>query len=232
MLRAALVTGTAVTAAYFVYRRSKKNDHPGVELPALSATVEKPEPVVPPPPPVAAAPAPESRRGLHILHSGDFAAETADMICQKLTAANVGPRPVRIRTMDDFKKWSTEVMLTDGDKAWPALIVVLVVATIENEQPPEAAGTCIRFFNRRTHPDDLLQQRMQYAVLGLGDSNLLLDRQTTSAKDCNQVARRLDSRLASLGAMRIHATGETDDRTGNKELEPWITSLADAIGRS
>ena len=112
MLRAALVTGTAVTAAYFVYRRSKKNDHPGVELPALSATVEKPEPVVPPPPPVAAAPAPESRRGLHILHSGDFAAETADMICQKLTAANVGPRPVRIRTMDDFKKWSTEVMLT------------------------------------------------------------------------------------------------------------------------
>ena len=63
-------------------------------------------------------------------------------------------------------------------------------------------------------------------VLGLGDSNLLLDRQTTTAKDCNQVARRLDARLAALGAKRALAVGETDDRTGNKELEPWIDACA------
>lgn len=30
-----------------------------------------------------------------------------------------------------------------------------------------------------------------FAVLGLGDSNLLMDRQTTTAKDCNQCAQQV-----------------------------------------
>ena len=69
----------------------------------------------------------------------------------------------------------------------------------------------------------------QDAVLGLGDSNLLLDRQTTTAKDCNQCARRLDARLAALGGERFHGVGETDDRTGNTELDPWVDACADAL---
>jgi len=53
------------------------------------------------------------------------------------------------------------------------------------------AGTCIRFFKRKTHPEDLLHDKFSYAVLGVGDSNLLLDRQTTTAKDCNQCAQEV-----------------------------------------
>jgi sulfite reductase alpha subunit-like flavoprotein len=66
-------------------------------------------------------------------------------------------------------------------------------------------------------------------VLGLGDSNLLLDRQSTSAKDCNQIARKLDKRCAELGGERFHALGESDDRTGNLEIEPWLDSLKDSL---
>ena len=39
--------------------------------------------------------------------------------------------------------------------------------------------------------------------MGLGDTNLLLDRQTTTAKDCNQAAQTLDNALAALGAAEI-----------------------------
>ena len=95
--------------------------------------------------------------------------------------------------------------------------------TIENEEPTEEAGACIRFFKRKTHPNTLL--KCSFAVLGLGDSNLLLDRQHTSAKDCNQVAAMLDSRLEALGATRFHSRGECDERTGLTEVEPWIEQL-------
>ena len=54
--------------------------------------------------------------------------------------------------------------------------------TIENEEPPESAGGCIRFFKRKTHAPDLLAGKLSFTVLALGDSNLLLERQTTSAK--------------------------------------------------
>jgi hypothetical protein len=52
--------------------------------------------------------------------------------------------------------------------------------------PTEDAGVCIQYFQRKTRPETLLTNKVQlFAVLGLGDSNLLLDRQHTSAKDCN-----------------------------------------------
>lgn len=62
-------------------------------------------------------------------------------------------------------------------------------------------------------------------MLGVGDSNLLLDRQTTTAKDCNQVAQELDSRLAALGGKRFYELGLADERTGLQEVEPWIDGL-------
>ena len=157
-----------------------------------------------------------------MLHSGGFAAEVSDMLSQRI-APSVS---CHAHDMKTFKQWSNRVALTE--RTTP-LMVVFIVATLENEQPPEDAGACVRFFNRRTHASDLLDGRIRYAVLGLGDSNLLLDRQTTTAKDCNQVARRLDTRLASLGAMRCHPVGETDDRTGNTELEPWLDSLVGTL---
>jgi len=116
---------------------------------------------------------------------------------------------------------------TDG-LAKSTTLAVFIASTIENEAPPEDAGTCIRFFKRKTHPDTLLKDK-QFAILGLGDSNLLLDRQHTSAKDCNQVAQALDSRLEALGAIRFCQRGEADERTGLTEVEHWINMLVEKI---
>jgi NADPH-ferrihemoprotein reductase len=80
----------------------------------------------------------------------------------------------------------------------------------------------LRFFKRKTHPETLLTGKFRYTVLGLGDSNLLLDRQKTGAKDCNQVAQELDMRLCSLGGGRHFSLGLSDERTGMEEVEPWI----------
>jgi len=38
------------------------------------------------------------------------------------------------------------------------------VQTIENNEPPETAGTCVRFFKRKTHPADLLAGKLSYTV--------------------------------------------------------------------
>lgn len=54
---------------------------------------------------------------------------------------------------------------------------------------------------------------------------MLLDRQKTSAKDCNQCAQELDTRLETLGASRQYILGLADERTGLTEVEPWITGF-------
>ena len=47
------------------------------------------------------------------------------------------------------------------------LLVLFIVATIENDAPPEAAGRCVRFFSRAEHPKEMLAN-LHFAVLGLG----------------------------------------------------------------
>ena len=42
----------------------------------------------------------------------------------------------------EFREWSDEVNLSGG--AGGPLMVALITQTIENEQPPEAAGRCAR----------------------------------------------------------------------------------------
>jgi NADPH-ferrihemoprotein reductase len=83
----------------------------------------------------------------------------------------------------------------------------------------------VRFFKRKTHPENLLESKFSFTVLGLGDSNLLLDRQTTTAKDCNQVAQELDARLEALSGKRHHSLGLADERADLVEVEPWIDAL-------
>jgi len=106
------------------------------------------------------------------------------------------------------------------------VVVCFVLQTIEHGLPTEEGGIALRFFKRKTHPDDLLScdgTVLKYAVLGLGDSNLLLDRQTTGAKDCNQAAQQLDTRLSALGGDRVCPLGLADERTGlDLQVEPWI----------
>ena len=129
-----------------------------------------------------------------------------------------------IETMENFRPWSQAVSLGKGAEP---LVVIFIVATVENEAPPEKAGRCVRFFNRE-QADGYLQ-KMSCATLGIGDSNLLLDRQTTTAKDCNQVAQRLDKRLIQLGATRFCPYAEADDRTGNTEVAPWVAGIGAAV---
>ena len=47
----------------------------------------------------------------------------------------------------------------------------------QNGQPPENAGKCLRWLSRKAHPSTMLEGLLFFGVLGLGDSNLLLDRQ-------------------------------------------------------
>lgn len=159
---------------------------------------------------------------LTILYDEGLAADLAEALVNSPTrpkGIELLPRPIA-----EFKKieWSG-----GGRHA-----VAFIISTLENEQPSESAGACVRFFHRRAHPADMLSGgRLRFAVLGLGDSNLLLDRQTTTAKDCNQVAQRLDRRLEELGATRFCPRGEADERTDNTEIELWLRTFEAALAR-
>lgn len=165
-----------------------------------------------------------------LLHGGDLSTEIAAQIQIKI-APIVGALHVQQISMSKSKAFKAALIEDAGDNglAKPTTLAVFIAATIENESPPEDAGACIRFFKRRTHPETLLQDKVQFAVLGLGDSNLLLDRQHTSAKHCNQVAQALDARLEALGGTRFCERGECDERTGLLEVEPWIDMLVEKI---
>ena len=154
-----------------------------------------------------------------VLHGGELASDIAERIAKESAAHSVTMQLASMESFKEFKLDSSETVQT----------VIFVVQTIENEAAPEAAGSCCRFFKRKTHAADLLAGKLRFAVLALGDSNLLLDRQTTTAKDCNQVGQTLDARLAELGAERFCARGEADERTGLTEVEPWIASLWTAL---
>ena len=105
-----------------------------------------------------------------------------------------------------------------------AAVAVFVVETVENAQPAEAAGPTVRFFNRKKKEkkEGLLTDVLQYSVVCIGDTNLLLDRQTTTAKDCNQAGQALDAALLWLGGKRIAKRCEANDAVGIEEaLVPW-----------
>ena len=171
---------------------------------------------------------PNSR--LFFLYGGEASTQIARDLAEKAAANGLSPKLV---AMDDFKRCELDTK--------PA-VAVFVVETIENAQPAEAAGTCLRFHNRQRKAGNsgLLAGKLRYAVLGLGDTNLLLDRQTTTAKDCNQAAQTLDSALHFLGGERMCRRGEANDAVGLEEaVEPWseklwapLSKAVDAIGAS
>ena len=163
-----------------------------------------------------------------LLHSGDLSSDIANQISTKLTSI-IDSQHVHLISMAKSKAFKSALIEDTDSLAKSTTLAVFIASTIENEAPPEDAGACIRFFKRKTHPETLLKDTVQYCVLGLGDSNLLLDRQHTSAKDCNQVAQALDSRLEALGAIRFCQRGEADERTGLTEVEPWIDMLVEKI---
>ena len=152
-----------------------------------------------------------------VLHGGEAAREIAKELARGVEAST--GETVGVLRMDDFR----DVKFEEEPS-----VMIFVVETVENAQPAEAAGACVRYFNRQRKDggkDDSLK-KMSFAVLGLGDTNLLLDRQSTTAKDCNQAAQTLDSALGQLGATRIVARGEANDAVGlERAVDPWSKSL-------
>ena len=206
---------------------------------------------------------PVIKKQVVIVYGGELAKDVAEQIVAKKPtdcnndedhSSTTTTVDVLLRSASDRPKTiPTDYTFVDGDgddstTKTKTVVVCFVFQTIENGAPTEDGGPCVRFFHRKTHPDDLLSSNdksnssgsssgggggggdgngggFKFAVLGLGDSNLLLDRQTTTAKDCNQVAQRLDARLEALGATRFHPLGLADERTGLQEVEPWIESF-------
>lgn len=160
---------------------------------------------------------------LFILYGGEASTQIARDLAQKASEKGLTPRVV---AMDDFKTCKLDES--------PA-VAIFVVETIENAQPAEAAGTCLRFYNRKRKAGEngFFKGKLRYAVLGLGDTNLLLDRQSTTAKDCNQAAQTLDSALKFLGAERVCERGEANDAVGLEEaFEPWCETLWKPLGEA
>lgn len=127
---------------------------------------------------------------------------------------------VALLKAESFKSLLTEPATT---------LAVFVIQTIENDEVPEKAGAAHRFFKRKTHPPDLIKDKFQFCVFGSGDSSLLLDRQTTAAKDCNACAKVLDARLEAVGGTRFYGLGMSDERTGMQEVEPWSQGLVEKL---
>jgi NADPH-ferrihemoprotein reductase len=157
-----------------------------------------------------------------VLHGGEAASQIAMDLAE--SARKDHGVDVNVYAMDDFRN-----VRFDEEPC----VVIFVVETVENAQPAEAAGACVRFFNRKRKEGtnkEMLAGKMSFAVLGLGDTNLLLDRQTTTAKDCNQAAQTLDSALAALGANRIVARGEANDAIGlDEDVVPWSKEMFPAL---
>eukprot|EP00527_Entomoneis_sp_CCMP2396_P003767 CAMPEP_0198139928 /NCGR_PEP_ID=MMETSP1443-20131203/3162_1 /TAXON_ID=186043 /ORGANISM="Entomoneis sp., Strain CCMP2396" /LENGTH=180 /DNA_ID=CAMNT_0043802197 /DNA_START=40 /DNA_END=579 /DNA_ORIENTATION=- len=165
-----------------------------------------------------------------IVYGGELAQDVAEQIKakQQQLEEEKSPITVELRSAGERPKALVDYCKNDkNDATATAVLFCFVMQTIENSSPTEDGGITLRFFKRKTHPESLLsssdqQLEFQFCVLGLGDSNLLMDRQTTTAKDCNQVAQELDQRLASLGGTRFMDICQADERTGLQPVvDPW-----------
>ncbi|KAJ3327767.1 hypothetical protein HDU76_011166 [Blyttiomyces sp. JEL0837] len=99
-----------------------------------------------------------------------------------------------------------------GDNA-----IIFVVSTTGDGDPPDNATKFWRWLRRAKKPELDALKGKKYAILGLGDTNY--------TNFC-QTAKRLDRKLAELGAEPFLAKGMADDGTGLEQVvDPWIESL-------
>ncbi|XP_064643389.1 methionine synthase reductase-like [Lineus longissimus] len=94
-------------------------------------------------------------------------------------------------------------------------VVIVVSTTGEGDAPDNAQKLWRRLKKRTLQPDHL--GRLNYALLGLGDSNYV------SFCMCG---KNFDRRLQELGARRFYNSGWGDDAVGLEvAVEPWIQGL-------
>jgi len=118
-------------------------------------------------------------RALVVFHGGQMSARVAEAV---RVAGTIHRYSVTLRDLETFETW-----LAECDS--PRARALFIVTTVEDEKPDDGGAACLRFLRRKTHTNTTLST-LQYAVLGLGDSNLLADRYRSiswaSARDCNQ----------------------------------------------
>ncbi|XP_015118831.1 NADPH-dependent diflavin oxidoreductase 1 isoform X2 [Diachasma alloeum] len=97
-------------------------------------------------------------------------------------------------------------------------LIIFVASTTGQGDAPSNMTKFWRFLLRKSHPQTLLKN-LKYAVLGLGDS---------SYEKYNFAAKKLNKRLAQLGAQEIIPIALADDQHDlgiDAIIEPWIKNL-------
>ena len=151
------------------------------------------------------------------------AAATADSAITPITvlygSQTGNARRVAERLAADLESAGTPVRLLRADAIPPRelkseRILYIVISTQGEGDPPDDARGLIEHLSgkRATQLPEL-----RYAVLGLGDS---------SYPQFNAIGRRLDARLAELGAQRLFDLGEADLDV-NTVADPWRKRAVD-----
>lgn len=95
--------------------------------------------------------------------------------------------------------------------------VILVASTTGNGDAPENAGRFMRYIKRKQTIEAQPFRHVQYAVLGLGDTNY--------DQFCN-TGKTIDKKLAELGGKRAMPLACADEATGLEDVvEPWVDSV-------
>lgn len=151
----------------------------------------------------AAAPAPQSRLTVIYGSQTGNARRAAEQLAADVEATGL---PVRLLRADAYP---TRELANER-------LLYIVISTQGEGDPPDDAIGLVEFIAGKRAPK---LPQLKYAVLGLGDSSY--------AEFCG-IARKLDTRLAELGATRLQPAGEAD-----LDIEtvaaPWRSqALADA----
>ncbi|KAK6733270.1 hypothetical protein RB195_017177 [Necator americanus] len=99
-------------------------------------------------------------------------------------------------------------------------LAVIVTSSTGDGDAPENAARFVRRITRKSLETDFLK-KLDYALLGLGDSNY---------STYQGVPNKIDKQLKYLGAVPIIETGHADDQVGLElVVEPWIEELFEAL---
>jgi len=165
---------------------------------------------------------PTSASELCVFHGGDYSNEVAQQI---LAEGATRGRAVSLHTLDGFEAWAIASRLANAAGHATAL---LIVTTIENEEPDAMSDACLRFLRRKSHGDSVLAG-LRFTVLGLGDSNNLAVAwrrvNWTTPREVNQAGENVDAFLKHLGGARFHTHGAADERTDFVQIEPWVAQM-------
>ncbi|GBG31675.1 NADPH--cytochrome P450 reductase [Hondaea fermentalgiana] len=132
------------------------------------------------------------------------AEEVAERIAREASRRNFGPE-VPCKALDAYKR---EDLVAEK-------LVIFVVATTGDGDPPDNMRQFWRFLLRKGLPSDVLAQ-LQFVVFGCGDS---------SYAKYNVMARMLRNRLLQLGAKEIADRGFADDQSQHGlegDLDAWL----------